>query len=174
MNGAPLPLLYVSSGQINFQMPYGSAGAALLGVERDGIDSGTFSVQIAATAPGIFVLPENQGAIRNQDYTVNDPGVPAKRGSTVMIFATGGGAVTPPLEAGQAAPVSPLSSTPQNPAVTIGGVSAQVTFSGLAPGYAGLWQINAVLPLNAPTGDNIPVQVVFGSASNTVTMAISQ
>jgi uncharacterized protein (TIGR03437 family) len=174
LNGARVPLLYVSSGQLNFQMPFANPGAALLGVERDTIDSGTFSVQIAATAPGIFTLPENQGAILNQDYTVNDPGVPAKLGTTVMIFATGGGAVTPPVAAGQAAPVTPLSSTPQNPTVTIGGLPAYVAFSGLAPGYAGLWQINVVVPQSAPKGDDIPVQVVFGSASNTVTMAIAQ
>jgi uncharacterized protein (TIGR03437 family) len=58
--------------------------------------------------------------------------------------------------------------------VTIGGISAQVTFSGLAPGYAGLWQINAQVPANAPTGDDIPVEIVFGTTSNSVTMAISQ
>jgi adhesin/invasin len=175
MNGAPVPLVYVSSGQINFQMPLASPGAASVGVVRDNIDSGTFGVQIAATAPGIFMLPENQGAILNQDYSVNDPGVPARRGSYVMIYATGSGAVTPQVAAGQAAPLNgPLSTTPQTPVVTIGGISAQVTFSGLAPGYAGLWQINAQVPANAPTGDDIPVEIVFGTTSNSVTMAISQ
>ena len=174
LNGTPVPLLYASSSQINFQLPFVDPGSASLGVERDSIPTGPFTFQIAATAPGIFMLPENQGAILNQDYTVNDPGLPARVGTVVMIYATGQGAVAPPLPAGQAAPAVPLSITPQNPTVTIGGISAAVKFSGLAPGYAGLWQINVQVPQNAPTGDDIPVQVNFASASNTVTMAISQ
>jgi len=173
MDGAPVPLLYVSSSQINFQMPFAAPGPVSLAVQRDGIDSGSFSVVTAASAPGIFTLPDNQGAILNQDYSVNDPSQPARLGTTVMIFATGAGAVAPPVPAGQAAPAIPLSGTPQNPTVTIGGVPAHVAFSGLAPGYAGLWQINAVIPGSAPTGDDIPVQISLGSASNTVTMAIA-
>jgi uncharacterized protein (TIGR03437 family) len=175
LNGEPVPLLYASAGQINFQMPYADAGEASLGVAREGIATGPFNFQLALSAPGIFTLAENQGAILNQDYSVNDPGLPAKLGSTVMIYATGAGAVSPPVAAGNAAPIGlTLSITAQNPTVTIGGISAHVAFSGLAPGFAGLWQINVVVPANAPAGDDIPVQVTFGSASNTVTMAIGR
>jgi uncharacterized protein (TIGR03437 family) len=174
INGAPAPLLYVSSSQINFQMPYVSPGSVALSVQRDGIDSGTLSVAVAATDPGIFALPENQGAILNEDYTVNDPGLPAHLGRPAIIWGTGAGAVAPPVSAGQAAPVSPLSTTPQYPTVTIGGVPAQVLFTGLAPGFVGLWQINVVVPQNAPVGDDIPVQISLdGAPSNTVTMAIA-
>jgi uncharacterized protein (TIGR03437 family) len=175
INGAPAPLLYVSSSQINFQMPLAVQGSASLRVERDGIDSGTSSVVTGASAPGIFTMPENQGAIQNEDNALNDPGRPARRGRLVVIWATGAGDVEPPVPAGQAAPVTPLSWTPQLPGVTIGGVPAQVLFSGLAPGFAGLWQINAVVPENAPTGDDISVQVALGvAASNTVTMAVAK
>jgi uncharacterized protein (TIGR03437 family) len=175
LNGEPVPLLYASAGQINFQMPYADAGEASLGVAREGIATGPFNFQLALSAPGIFILAENQGAILNQDYGVNDPGRPAKHGSTVMIYATGAGTVAPVVPAGEVAPIGlPLSITPQNPTVTIGGIVAQVSFSGLAPGFAGLWQINAVVPQNAPAGDDIPVEVTLGSASNTVTMAIGR
>ena len=170
---APVPLLYASSGQINFQMPSANAGSGSIDLQRDGLDSGALAAQIAASAPGIFTWPENQGAILNRDYSMNDPGLPAPPGSPVMIWATGVGAVAPPVPAGQPAPLIPLSTTPQSPTVTIGGMAAQVLFSGMAPGYVGLWQINAVVPANAPTGDDLPVQVSLGGvASNVVTMAV--
>ena len=79
------------------------------------------------------------------------------------------------MPTGQAAPDSPLSTTPQTPSVTIGGVSAQVLFSGLGAGFAGLWQINVVVPANAPSGDDLPVQISLGGVtSNVVTMAVSR
>jgi adhesin/invasin len=83
--------------------------------------------------------------------------------------------VTPSVAAGQAAPAVPLSRTNGTPVVTIGGLPAQILFSGLAPGFVGVWQINAVVPENAPAGDDIPVQVsINGAASNSVTMAVAQ
>jgi adhesin/invasin len=175
VNGAAAPVMAASSGEIVFQMPAANAGSGSVDVLRDNLDSGAAAVQIAASAPGIFTLPENQGAILNQDYGVNDPGLPAKAGTEVMLWATGQGATAPAVAAGTAAPAIPLATTPQTPVVTIGGIPAQVLFSGLAPGYAGLWQINAVVPANAPVGDNLAVQVTLGgAASNTVTMAVGK
>ena len=174
VNGTPAPLLYVSSSQINFQMPFMTPGAASLTVQRDGIASATLRAAIKISAPGIFTLPDNQGVILNEDYSMNGPGHPAKRGKPMMIWATGAGAVSPPVSAGQAAPFNPLASTPQKPRVTVGGAGASVQFSGLTPGLAGLWQINAVLPLSAPTGDAVPVSITLGgSQSKTVTMAVA-
>ena len=71
-----------------------------------------------------------------------------------------------------AAPASPLVPTRVTPTVTIGGVSALVSFSGLTPGFAGLYQVNAQVPTTALTGSTVPVLVSMGSAiSNTVTVA---
>jgi uncharacterized protein (TIGR03437 family) len=173
VNGAAAPVMAASSAEIEFQMPAANAGSGSVDVLRDSLDSGAAAVQIAASAPGLFTLPENQGAILNQDYGVNDPGLPAQPGSEVMLWATGQGATAPAVAPGAAAPAFPLAITPQPPLVTIGGIPAQVLFSGLAPGYAGLWQINALVPSNAPPGDDLPVLVTLGAASsNTVTMAV--
>ena len=68
---------------------------------------------------------------------------------------------------------NPLPNSISPPAVTIGGVPARVSFSGLAPGFVGLYQINAQAPDNAPTGSAVPVVVsVSGVSSNTVTIAV--
>jgi uncharacterized protein (TIGR03437 family) len=175
INGSPAPLLYASSGQINFQMPLVGPGAASMSVARDGITSDPVSIVVAASVPGIFAWDGNQGVILNQDGTLNAPGNPAQPGAPVTIWGTGPGNVKPSVPAGQAASAMPLSKTTGTPAVSIGGVSAQVLFSGLAPGFVGLWQINAEVPENATAGDNIPVQVTInGAASNTVTMAVAQ
>jgi len=174
INGSPAPLLYASSSQINFQMPLLDPGAASMSVERDGAGSAPAGIVVAPSVPGIFAFGENQGVIQNEDYTLNYPGNPARPGTPIIIWATGQGDVIPSVPAGQGAPANPLSQTISLPSVTIGGLPAQVLFSGLAPGFVGFWQINAVVPANAPAGDDIPVQVALnGAASNTVTMAVA-
>lgn len=168
-------MIYASSGQINFQMPLVGPGTASLMVQRDGESSGMVSIAAAPSVPGIFAWVENQGIIQNEDGTLNDPGAPAHPGTPITIWATGPGSVTHPVPAGQAAPANPLSQTPVAPVVMIGGIPARVLFSGLAPGFVGLWQINVMVPANAPAGDDLAVQVSLnGAASNTVTMAVAQ
>jgi uncharacterized protein (TIGR03437 family) len=81
--------------------------------------------------------------------------------------------VSPAVEAGRAAPASPLSSVVNPVAVTVGGVEAQVLFAGLAPGFSGLYQVNAFVPAGAPSGD--AVEVILESAgqrSRPVTIAV--
>jgi hypothetical protein len=66
-----------------------------------------------------------------------------------------------------AALADPLSSTSTLPIVTIGDIAAQVTFSGLAPGFAGLYQVNALVPDAAPSGDNVNLVIRIGGVSPT-------
>jgi uncharacterized protein (TIGR03437 family) len=57
--------------------------------------------------------------------------------------------------------------------VTIGGAPATVLFSGLAPGFVGGYQVNALVPAGASRGTAVPVVLSIGGAqSNTVTMAV--
>jgi uncharacterized protein (TIGR03437 family) len=59
------------------------------------------------------------------------------------------------------------------PTVTIGGIPANVTFSGLAAGFAGVYEITVQVPENAPSGNAVPVQITAdGRGSNNVLMAI--
>jgi uncharacterized protein (TIGR03437 family) len=103
-------------------------------------------------------------------------GEPARSGDSIQLYVTGLGKTLPPLATGAAAAASgsPLYPTVQPPAVTIGGVPAQVQFSGLAPGYAGLYQINVVVPSAAPAGDDVPIAVTMpnGQGDSSTTIAI--
>jgi uncharacterized protein (TIGR03437 family) len=134
VNGASIPLLYVSPTQINAQLPFevapGTADLAVGGSVPE-------RIRVQAAAPGIFAVTGDR-----------------RSGGIISIYATGLGAVTPPVATGAAAPLSPLSRTTIEPVVTIGGARAAIRFSGLAPGFAGLYQIDAVVPPGVTADDN--------------------
>ena len=120
---------------------------------------------------------QGQAAVLNQDNSQNFGTIPAARGSVIQIYATGGGETTPSLLPGEAAAASgnPLVLTNAQPTVTMGGQQATVQFSGMAPGYVGLWQINAQIPQTVTPGNAVPLVVTAGGAtSNTVTIAVQQ
>jgi uncharacterized protein (TIGR03437 family) len=174
--------------QINLQIPWELAGQsqASLTATVDGVTSAPVTVPLAAFAPGIFTIGSaGQGAIliASSGEVVAPVGSipgraarPAKRGEFITIFGTGFGTVTNQPASGVKASGTPLSVTTTTPTVTIGGMPATATdgfFSGLAPGFIGLYQINVPVPLNSPTGDAVPLAVNFGGAmSNTVTIAV--
>ena len=84
-----------------------------------------------------------------------------------------GGAVTPAVTLGVPAPSNVLSQTVNPVSVTIGGKQAQVFFSGLTPGFTGLYQVNALVPADAPTGNTVDLVISTGGQdSNTVTIAV--
>lgn len=109
---------------------------------------------------------------------------PAHVGDVVQIFLTGLGNATPggdptgkPLATGSVAPAGgdPLYLTVQMPTVTIGGLPAPVQYSGIAPGFAGLYQINVQIPAGVQPGDDVAVQVSMpGSPWDTATIAVAQ
>jgi uncharacterized protein (TIGR03437 family) len=95
------------------------------------------------------------------------------RGEYLTIYCTGLGDVTNRPVSGAAAPANPLANTIAATSVSIGGVSAPAIFSGLSPGFVGLYQVNVQVPLNAPVGNAVPVVLsIGGAASNTVTIAV--
>jgi adhesin/invasin len=91
----------------------------------------------------------------------------------VQIFCTGFGPVTNQPATGAPAPGVPFAQTTAQPTVMIGGAPATVQFSGLTPGYAGLYQVNALVPQGSTKGSAVPVVIsIGGTQSNTVTIAV--
>jgi uncharacterized protein (TIGR03437 family) len=180
LGNQPLPILYTSTGQLNVQVPYTVPVNTQyqLTVQHGNTLSVPQSLVVAEAQPGIFTVNQQgtgQGSIVKSDQaTLAQPGTPASIGETVVIYCTGLGAVTPAVKEGVAAPLTPpLSTTVNAVTVTIGGKVAQVLFSGLTPGYAGLYQVNAVVPSGITTGDTVPVVLsVAGQDSPAVTMAV--
>jgi uncharacterized protein (TIGR03437 family) len=176
----PLPILYTNTGQLNVQVPYGVPinTQYQLTVQHGNTLSLPQSLVVAPAQPGIFTVNQQgtgQGSIVKSDgVTLVEPGTPATAGDTIVIYCTGLGAVTPPVMEGSPAPSTPPLSTTVNPVtVTIGGQQAAVAFSGLAPGFAGLYQINVVVPSGITPGNAVPVVLtVAGQTSPPVTIAI--
>jgi uncharacterized protein (TIGR03437 family) len=160
VNGTAAPLLYVSQSQINFQVPY-EAPVSTTPVEIQVLNPSTGQIlaskfyRIDAEAPGLFSSDGSgtgQLAALNQDNTVNSQANPAKAGSIIQLFGTGVGLVTGAPADGTPDPNTQLP-TMDMPTVYINATSVPVSYSGLAPGFIGLWQINAQVPANAPTPD---------------------
>ena len=175
----PAPLLYVGALQINAQVPYNVPVNVQYQatVQSFNASSVPFSVVIAAAQPGVFTLNQTgigQGVIVKSDgVTLAQDASPARIGETVVIYCTGLGAVAPAVAAGTAAPSSPLARTVYPVSVSIGGQPAAVSFSGLTPGFVGLYQVNAVVPAGISTGNAVPVTLtVAGQTSPAVTMAV--
>jgi trimeric autotransporter adhesin len=178
-DGAPAPLFFTSSGQVNLQVPWELAGLlqTSVTVTLNGATSVPQTVTLTTYAPGIFTMNAQgagQGMILDSSYRLLDSSNGASRGNTVaLIFCTGLGPVSNQPRTGDPAPADPLAETTTTPIVTIGGVPAMVSFSGLAPGYVGLYQVNALVPEGSAVGSAVPVTVSIGGAtSNAVTIAV--
>lgn len=134
------------------------------------------TITIATAAPGIFTTNQQgtgAGAILHAgDFRTVSESAPARPGEFISIFCTGLGPLTSPVADGNAAPYPPPE-TILTPEVRVGGIVANVSFSGLAPGFVGLYQVNIQVPLAAPTGNAVPLVLTSGGvSSNIVTIAI--
>lgn len=159
IDGHPAPLYSVSDSggvqQINIQVPFETiANINAVEVRRDGISASVLGVKNFTSAGGLFTVDGVNGAIQHgTDYSLVTAAAPAERGEVIILYATGLGAVAPAVASGEAAPDAPLSWVSERVTVTMGGYNAEVQFSGLAPGFVGLYQINARVPTNVPSGD---------------------
>lgn len=188
VNGRPAPMIYAQDNQINFQLPMETPlGRAVAQVQRDGQSSNLVSVNVVGRAPRLLVIPVNGvswGAIYNTDYSIpmpegTIPGVftrAAKPGDTLSLYAIGLGATSPVAGTGAPAPSSPLAELTTRPTVIFGsgiaGIPVEPLFAGLAPAYAGLYQVNVTIPPDVPKG-TIGVNLVFpDSVSNIIQIAV--
>jgi uncharacterized protein (TIGR03437 family) len=168
INGTPAPLYFVSPQQIDCLVPYATQGpTATIVVQNGSGNSNTVTVPVAATSPSVFSLNQTGtgfGAVLHLDGSIVDLSRPAVSGETVSIFLTGMGAVNPPVPDGTAGGTNPLSQTTSQPSVLLASQAATMLYSGLAPGFPGLYQINATLPKNLPGASTLPLSIQTGNA----------
>jgi uncharacterized protein (TIGR03437 family) len=139
VNGISAPLFSVKPDRLLLQLPASliPGQAASLTVSSVNVAGRSMPLDIEAATPAIV------GATRT--------------GGVIVIYVTGLGATNPPLGEGLPAPAAPLASTLVQPSVSIGGQPAAVFFSGLVPGFVGLYQINALLLGDVPARFTIVV-----------------
>jgi len=178
MNGRLAPLFAIANvnnqEQINVQAPneIGNTSVATLVVYNNGQPSDPVAISVSPAQPGIFTTDGTRGIITHANGVLVSQTSPAERNEVVVIYATGLGPVSPTPTTGAAASASPLSVSVTKPAVRVGGVSAEVLWSGLAPGYVGLHQVNARVPSNVASGEVDVVIDAAGFLSKTVKMSV--
>ena len=177
-DGYPAPLIYSSATQVSAIVPYEVAGSftASMLIQYRGLSSNRLTVPVLASLPGIFTLGalgSGQGAILNQDNTVNSSQNGAEPGSIVSIFATGGGQTSPPNLDGSLPTDARLTELPVK--VQIAGETAAMIYAGTAPGEpSGVLQVNARIPADVVRGTNVSVVITVGNTASQagVTLAI--
>jgi uncharacterized protein (TIGR03437 family) len=174
-NGVPAPLFYTSPLQLNAQVPYSVVtGTGQMNVTRGAYTLGT-TVHVASVSPGLFTVSQNgsgQGIALHSNGSLVSSTNPAFPGESLMVFGNGFGPLVSPVPAGTLSPGTPVA-TVNTPLADIGGVPAQVSFSGLAPGFIGVNQFNVEVPVGLPTSSGTQLQAILnGIASNTVTLSV--
>jgi uncharacterized protein (TIGR03437 family) len=159
VNGRTVPVLYAGATQVNFYVPEDTpVGDATVAVEAPGGTSAALPVSVTAVLPAIFPDGNNPafGAILVSGSAKTTSQQPAPRGGYVEIYATG-------LGTGGAVPV-----------VYINGLLCKVVYSGPAPGFPGLYQVNVQVPADLPAGPHAwPLLLAIGGArSNEVEIGV--
>jgi uncharacterized protein (TIGR03437 family) len=157
INNTPAPIVYVSSGQIAAIVPYGiNTSVAQFQVVNNQQNSNPVTEFVNQTNPGVFTQDESGSGYaaalhaNGAPVTASDP---AQAGETVAVFASGLGPVFPSILDGVGAPSSPLSKTSNTFTADINGTAASIAYQGLAPGFAGLYQVNIQIPSGLAAGN---------------------
>ena len=178
VNGAAAAIFAVDNvngqQQINFQVPWEVAGkpTASIAVVNNGTTGAVSVVPVLATQPAVFSYSSGAntfGAILHANFQLADTAHPAKAGEVVLIYCTGLGVVSSAPEDGAAGNGQ---STTATSTATIGGAAAPVSFSGLAPGFVGLYQVNAKVPSGLKSGNQAVVVAIGGSSSKSVLLPV--
>src|SRR5579871_5429312 len=169
VNGTAAPVYAVSATQISAIVPFAVTGStATFVLTVNSSKSNSVTVPLAPTAPGIFSITSNglgDGAILHADYSVVSQSNPALPGEIVQVYLAGLGAVSPTVADGTAAPgKQPLALVTGPLNVYIGGLpAATIQYKGLAPGFAGLYQLNVQIPFNlGPGPQDLAIQTTDG------------
>jgi len=167
VNGAPLGLQFVGPTQINAILPEAAQGLVTVEV-RNAEGAHQMNVLVEAASPAIFTQDGTglgaAAAIDAINGTLNTPQSAARSGGVVAVFATGLGATEQR---------DGLAWATTRTVVELGGVQVTPLYAGRAPGFAGLDQVNFVVPADAPRGAGVRLRLISnGRVSNETTLAI--
>ena len=165
--GKNVPLLSVSPGQINAQVPFDvPAGTQPIVVTNANGAGAAANLTIAAPGPAIFSFPSDlsRGIVVHQDSSLVNAESPARAGETLTVYATGLGQATPALSTGTLVVFPPQSDTATVNA-TIGGRTAAVVSSVATPFAVGLYQVAVTVPEGLTAG-TVPVVIRVGQAAS--------
>lgn len=182
----PVPIIFAQANQINAVAPFAMVPGATraLRVTYNALTSLSRSFGAVAAQPGLFTTDSSgrgQSAALNYNdatmgFSLNTASNAAAKGSIVILYATGGGALTPaPTAEGQIVATSgTVPALTGQVSLTIGGDGATVQSATAVPGsLAGLVQINAVVPSSVRAGKDLPVVVTIGGESSPATATLS-
>jgi uncharacterized protein (TIGR03437 family) len=180
INDVAAPIYYVSPTQISVVVPYiiNPLSVAQIQVINNGSNSNVVTQFTGETSVGAFTNTPEGGigyvAALHPDYSIVSPSSPAQIGETIAIFVAGMGPVNNQPADGTAASSTNLSTTTNTPDIYLtdsdGNLeqAASPAYSGLAPGLAGLYQINFTMPTGLVTGPNASIEIFSGVDSDTV------
>jgi uncharacterized protein (TIGR03437 family) len=173
-NGIPAPLYFASTKQVNAQVPFEVAPGSAIAEVISNSGIALTQLPVGEAGPGIFTLDRSgtgDGALSDAvTGALVTSGQPIAAGGYLAIYCTGLGAVTPAPTTGDVP--ATLTKTTVDPSVLIDGQPASLSWAGLAPGFVGLYQVNAQVPATLTAGSHRLQLVVNGAASNTVTFAV--
>jgi endo-1,4-beta-xylanase len=166
----PAPILYAGANQINAVVPFELTPGQNVNVTitNNGSSSPPVAIPVTQAVPGIFLIGATQAAVLNQDLSINGPSNPAAPGSVVVVYATGGGVLSSPVADGEL-PTTLINVA--NTTLTVGGQPATIQFAGLAPDFAGVLQINAVLPAGVIPGSAVPIVLSISGTDSSAEVA---
>src|ERR1019366_5739278 len=165
INGFPAPVFFASKGQFNVQIPWEVTGMGTFSMIVNGMPSNVQSVGVVTYSPDVFVVSPAQAAITHADGSLVSATSPAAANETVVVYATGLGPVSGAMITGKPASSTSLQpTTPQPATATLGGIPAMVSFSGLTPGFTGLYQVNVQVPAKVPPGSFLSISIGGQSA----------
>jgi uncharacterized protein (TIGR03437 family) len=169
IGGELAPLYFVSSGQINAQIPVdllpGQEYQVL--VVANNAYATPDAIHIAPVTPGIARLANGQVIAQHADFSLVTEDAPAKPGEFLVAYLAGMGLTDNPVGTGAEAPSSPLAAVKTSASVAVDGETASVLFAGLTPGFIGLYQVNFQVPADAQSGDRKLEIFQGGVAANT-------
>jgi len=159
IGGLPANLFYVSPQQINFLVPSTLLpGPTQMYVVREGLSGPVLSFLIKETAPGFFPTDAGTVIATHADGTLLTGDSPGAPDEVVILYAVGLGRTNPDVDPGRPATRAAPILLQSRLALLLGGATvdpARVLYAGIAPGFAGLYQINLRIPVTTPENPEI-------------------